>query len=252
MAALVTNVSDLSRRYGIGPASDQLTALITLVVDDPAAPTSVRDPRGVLHDHLADSLVALDLDCVRRAHSVADLGSGAGFPGLPLAVALPESSVALVESNGRKCAFLLRAAAASRAPNAIVVHDRAETWADGLGRCDLVVARALAPLSVVAEYAAPLLAVGGSVVAWRGRREPRDERAAQAAADELGLAYGEVIPVQPFPGALHRHLHVLVKVAETPERFPRRPGLARKRPLGMAGGMARGSASDSSSDREQR
>ena len=142
--------------------------------------------------------------------------------------------MSLVESNGRKCAFIAAAIEAAGATNAAAVHARAEAWPDGLEASDLVTARALAPLAVVAEYAAPLLAVGGSLVAWRGRRDPEDEAAAARAAAELGLEPGTVTRVEPYPGALHRHLHVMRKVAPTPDRFPRRPGMARKRPLGGA------------------
>lgn len=176
--------------------------------------------------------MALELPVVRRALTIADLGAGAGFPGLPLAIVQPASAVHLVESNGRKCQFMTHAAEVCAAANAHVVHARAEEWRDGLGCCDLATARALAPLAVVAEYAAPLLALGGSLVAWRGRRDPADESAGARAAAQLGLEPGEVGRVEPYPGALHRHLHVMTKVAETPGRFPRRPGVARKRPLG--------------------
>ena len=168
-------------------AAARLERLVDLVASDPLAPTTVHDPLPVVKDHLADSLVALELDHVRSARVIADLGAGAGFPGLPLAIALPDSEVALVESNGRKCQFLESAVAACAARNAVVVHARVEAWEDGIGRCDLVVARALAPLPVVAEYAAPLLAPGGALVAWRGRRDPDDEAAATRAAAELGL-----------------------------------------------------------------
>lgn len=201
---------------------------------DPEAPTTVTDRAGILRDHLADSLVGLELPEVRAACAVADLGSGAGFPGLPLAIALPGARVSCVESNGRKCAFITRAAEACGAANAVTVHARAEEWADGIKACDLVTARALAPLAVVAEYAAPLLTVGGALVAWRGQRDPYDEAGGARAAAELGLEPGPVIRVEPYPGALHRHLHVLRKVTATPDRFPRRPGMARKRPLGGA------------------
>jgi 16S rRNA (guanine527-N7)-methyltransferase len=95
-----------------------------------------------------------------------------------------------------------------------------------------VTARALAPLAVLAEYAAPLLREGGVLVAWKGRRDAQEERDAAAAAEELGLAVEEIRPVRPYPEAEHRHLHLLRKVAPTPDRFPRRPGIARKRPLG--------------------
>jgi 16S rRNA (guanine527-N7)-methyltransferase len=84
---------------------------------------------------------------------------------------------------------------------------------------------------VLAEYAAPLLREGGVLVAWKGARDPGEEAAAATAADRLGLAQRAVLPVRPFEGARHRHLHVLAKVAPTPAGFPRRPGMARKRPL---------------------
>jgi 16S rRNA (guanine527-N7)-methyltransferase len=226
-------ISELAGRYGLTePAVVQLEALVQRVATDPTAPTTVTDRAGILRNHLADSLAALELPMVRDATAIADLGSGAGFPGLPLAVGLPDAHVSLVESNARKCAFMDGAIVAIGVRNATPVHRRAEAWPDGIGACDLVTARALAPLAVVAEYAAPLLVPGGTLVAWRGRRDPEDEAAGARAAAELGLAPREPIHVEPYPGALHRHLHVMVKVAATPGRFPRRPGVARKRPLG--------------------
>jgi len=133
----------------------------------------------------------------------------------------------------KRCAFLERAVAVAEVMNARVFNTRAETWPEGLASFDLITARALAPLPVVVEYAAPLLTVGGTLLAWRGRRNPRDEAAGERAAAELGLAPVEIRHVQPFPGAEHRHLHLMSKVTETPLGFPRRPGMATKRPLGM-------------------
>jgi 16S rRNA (guanine527-N7)-methyltransferase len=226
-------IGRLCARYGLSEqAGGQLQVLLDYVSGEPDAPTSVTDPAGVLRDHFADSLVALELPSVQGATAIADLGSGAGFPGLPLAIALPTTRVHLVESNRRKCAFMARAAEVSGVGNAAIVNGRAEEWTEGIGTCDLVTARALAPLAVVAEYAAPLLRLGGTMVAWRGRRDPADEETGRRAAAELGLEPGAPIHVEPYPGALHRHLHTMVKVAETPARFPRRPGMARKRPLG--------------------
>jgi len=211
----------------------QLAALTQLLATDPLAPTSVREPRRVVDDHIADSLVALELAALRNAFRVADLGAGAGLPGLPLAIALPETSFCLVESSSRKCAFLQRAASACSATNARAVNTRVETWHAGAEQCDVVTARALAPLPVVAEYAAPLLKIGGVLVVWRGRRDAAMEAAAAAAAPQLGLEVGGVKPVQPYPRAEHRHLHLMSKVTATPQGFPRRPGVAAKRPLGM-------------------
>jgi 16S rRNA (guanine527-N7)-methyltransferase len=214
-------------------AADRLERLAWLVSSDASAPTTVQEPTRVLEDHLADSLVVLELrELVWHEAEIADLGAGPGFPGLPLAIALPGSRLSLVESNARKCQFLERAVAECELDNVTVVRERAELWRAGLDRCDVVVARALAPLPVVAEYAAPLLRVGGSLVAWRGRRDPVDEAAGARAALQLGLEPRALVAVKPYPAAAHRHLHVMVKVTETPAKFPRRPGVALKHPLG--------------------
>jgi 16S rRNA (guanine527-N7)-methyltransferase len=232
-SAVAHAVADLVSRYGLPPAvASQLGALLDALAADPHAPTTVRVPGQAVHTHLADSLVALELPDARAATAIADLGAGAGFPGLPLAVALPAAQVVLVESVARKCAFIRVAADAAGLANVEVVADRVESWSAGLATRDLVTARALAPLAVLAEYAAPLLCEGGVLVAWKGRRDAEEERDAAAAAEQLGLAVEEIRPVHPFAGAEHRHLHVLRKVAPTPQRFPRRPGMARKRPLG--------------------
>ena len=230
----------LAARHDLpGDAAGQLATLLDLLARDPAAPTAIRDRRAVLDDHLADSLVALDVPGVRKARSLVDLGSGAGLPGLPLAIGLPEASVSLVESSERKCAFIARALAACGIGNAGVVHARAESWPAGLGRFDVATARALAPLEVIVEYAAPLLVVGGTLVAWCGKRDPAGEAVAEEAAAIVGLTLGPVLPVTPYEGAQHRHLHLMSKVMDTPDRFPRRPGMAVKRPLSGISGRSR-------------
>jgi 16S rRNA (guanine527-N7)-methyltransferase len=210
----------------------RLGAILLELQGDKRAPTAVRDAQRATHVHLADSLTALELSIVRSAHTIADLGAGAGFPGLPLAVALPESEVRLVESQTRKCAFVERVCAAVEVENARVVCARAEEWREGVGRNDVVVARALAPQPVVLEYAAPLLRLGGALVDWRGRRSAEEEALAVCAAQQLGLRLLEIRRTEPYQGVRHHYLHVYEKVADTPPRFPRRVGVARKRPLG--------------------
>ena len=224
-------LADLVAQYQLpSRASEQFAALLDLVASEPSSVTSVRDPMQGVDVHIADSLVALELDVMRRAERLADLGSGAGFPGLALAIALPDLNVALVESVTRKCAFLERAAACLELGNVHVVAERVETWREGLASRDVVTARALAPLAVILEYAAPLLTVGGSLVAWKGRI--LDEKAdANAAAATLGMSEPAARTVEPFPHAGERALYVSSKVRTTPPQFPRREGMARKRPL---------------------
>jgi 16S rRNA (guanine527-N7)-methyltransferase len=210
----------------------QFAAVLKVLEHDEHAPTAVRTAHAAAATHLADSLVALDVYEIDAPSSIADLGAGAGFPGLAIAVALPSTRVHLVESQRRKCEFLTRLTAAAEIENADVVCARAEEWREGLMRNDVVLARALAPQPVVLEYAAPLLRPGGALLDWRGKRNELEELAATAAAQTLGLELRDIRRVEPFAGAQDRHVHVFVKVAETPERFPRRAGIARKRPLG--------------------
>jgi 16S rRNA (guanine527-N7)-methyltransferase len=228
----VKRLDELARRYALPPAGvAALEAILELQAADPAASTTVREPSQAVDRHVADSLVALELPAVRGARRIADLGAGAGWPGIALAAALPAARVALVESAIRHCRYLERAAAAGGLANVEVVHARAEEWPEGIGAHDVVTARALASLPVLCEYAAPLLLDGGALVAWKGLVELAEADAGAAAAAILGLEPGEVRAVDPYPEAERRTLHVFRKVTATPERFPRRPGMATKRPL---------------------
>jgi 16S rRNA (guanine527-N7)-methyltransferase len=208
-----------------------LTSLLALQAKDPTASTSVRDPAVAVDRHVADSLSALVLEEVRGARRIADIGSGAGWPGLALAAALPAARVALVESAVRHCRYLERAVVEAGLDNVEVVHARAEEWRDGIGAHDLVTARALAALPVLCEYAAPLLAEGGALVAWKGAAAQDELADGRAAAEILGLKAAEPVRVVPYAGARDHTLHVFCKIAPTPSRFPRRPGMAVKRPL---------------------
>jgi 16S rRNA (guanine527-N7)-methyltransferase len=235
-AEVAARLARLAARYGLpAGAGGRLAALLDLVAAEPAAITAVRDPAEGVDVHVADSLVALDVPRVRAARRIADLGSGGGFPGLALAIALPDARVAAVESVGRKCRFLAAAAADLGLANVEVVNARAEAWEEGLGAHDLVVARALALLSVLVEYAAPLLAPDGTLVAWKGRLDPAEEADGRAAAAALGMSAPEALPVQPFPKAQDRYLYLSSKVSPTPSQYPRRPGIARKRPIRASG-----------------
>ena len=215
-------VRELAARYGVD--GKPLIALLEALESEPDPPTSVSDP---VAEHLADSLAALPY--LGAPARIADIGSGLGFPGLALASALPSSQVSLIESQRRHAAVAERLGSAAGLGNVSVVALRAEEVVD---RFDLVTARAVAPLAVLVEYAAPLLVDGGRLVAWKGARDRVEELGGEEAARIVGLSLDRVIQVEPFPGAHSRHLHFYEKTAPTPDRFPRRPGMARKRPLG--------------------
>ena len=214
-------VRELAARYDVDPAP--LVALLEALASEPDPPTTVTDP---VDEHIADSLSALPH--VGTPASIADIGSGAGFPGLVLAAALPRSHVTLIESQRRHAAVAERLGRAAGLRNASVLPCRVE---EVRGRFDLVTARAVASLAVLVEYAAPLLALGGQLVAWKGTRDRTEELGGEAAGRVVGLSPVRVVAVTPFPDAHSRHLHVYEKTSPTPDRFPRRPGMARKRPL---------------------
>ncbi len=196
---MAERLAALGDRYGLpGSAVERLRSLVDLLVGDPLSPTAIRDWGRAIDDHVADSLVALE--ALDGAVAVADIGSGAGLPGLPLAIASPESEFALVESARRKTEFIERAIAACGVANATAVNARAEAWPEGIGRFDAVTARALAPLAVVAEYAAPLLRIGGILVAWRGRRDAAEEAAAVRRVRGARAGAGRDPPRQPLRG----------------------------------------------------
>ncbi|HET6174830.1 MAG TPA: RsmG family class I SAM-dependent methyltransferase [Gaiellales bacterium] len=202
---------------------DQLALLVGLVCSTPVGVTSIRDPAEATARHVLDALAGLPAVDAAPQGPLADVGSGGGLPGLVLAVVRPERETHLIEATARKGAFIAEAAAELGLE--VQVHaERSEVLGRGELRdaCACVVARALAPPPVAVELCLPLCRPGGRLVLW-SREQPSAELA--FAAQELG---GAVLPPEP-PGVL-----VIGKLGATPERFPRRPGMAAKRPLSAA------------------
>ncbi len=195
--------------------------------------TRIVEPAEVARLHLLDALSALPiLDAVQPARAI-DIGTGGGVPGLVLALARPGVAWTLVDSVGKKADALRGFVAALAIAGVSVVAERAEA----LGRDtqhreshDVATARACASLPVLAEYAFPLVRRGGVVVAWKGAVSDTELAAGRAATSTLG---GRTTVRETGIGALgHHRFVVLEKVADTPRRFPRRPGEPARRPLG--------------------
>lgn len=211
-----------------------ITRVLELLETERASVSSVTDPQRAWRVHVADSLTGLEFEQLATARRIADIGSGAGFPGLVLAVALPDAKVDLIESVGRKCAFIQRAIDEAGIANARVINARSEDLATGEGRevYAAVTARAVGRLSTLAELASPLLKDGGILVAWKGKRDAEEEAQLASAAEALAMRPEEIRHVGPFAGSEHRHLHLIRKSGPTPENLPRRAGMAKKRPYG--------------------
>jgi 16S rRNA (guanine527-N7)-methyltransferase len=196
--------------------------------------TSIREPEAIERLHFLDSLALLDLAPVRAAQRFADLGSGAGLPALVLALALPSARVTAVESQRKKCRFIEQAADAMGLRNVEVRCERVEDYGReaGRGAHDGVVSRALAALSVVAEYSFPLLEQGGVMIAMKGAISDEERIHAEMALAILGGGGLESVKLQPFAGAENRWVYLARKERMTPPSFPRRAGTAARRPLG--------------------
>ncbi|HEX5984770.1 MAG TPA: 16S rRNA (guanine(527)-N(7))-methyltransferase RsmG [Solirubrobacterales bacterium] len=216
-----------------GAAREKLQTVLALLAEERASVSSVVDERA-WQVHVVDSLTGLEVPALREARRIADVGAGAGFPGLVLAVALPEAQVDLIESVGRKCEFMRHAIEAAGIANATVLNTRSEDLASGAGReaYDAVTARAVGRLSTLAELASPLLKPNAVLVAWKGKRDEEEEQQLQNASDALAMTPEQILDVGNRAGSEHRHLHIIRKSAPTPANLPRKPGIAKKRPKG--------------------
>lgn len=210
-----------------------LETVLALLAEERASVSSVVDDRA-WKVHVEDSLTGLDVPELREAARIADVGAGAGFPGLVLAVALPDAQIDLIESVSRKTAFITHAAESAGIPNASAVNARAEDVARGESRetYDIVTSRAVGRLSTLAELASPLLRDGGLLIAWKGRRDAEEEHQLQNASEALAMTPEAILDVGHRAGSEHRHLHIIRKSAPTPANLPRKSGLAKKRPQG--------------------
>jgi 16S rRNA (guanine527-N7)-methyltransferase len=210
-----------------------LETVLALLAEERASVSSVTDQRA-WKVHVEDSLTGLEVPELRDARRIADVGAGAGFPGLVLAVALPDAQIDLVESVSRKTAFITHAAQEAGIPNATALTTRAEDLARTESResYDVVTSRAVGRLSTLAELASPLLREGGVLTAWKGRRDAEEEAQMSRAAESLGMTPESILDVGGRAGSEHRHLHVIRKSAATPPDLPRKSGMAKKRPRG--------------------
>jgi 16S rRNA (guanine527-N7)-methyltransferase len=212
---------------------EKLERVLELLGEERASVSSVVDERA-WRIHVLDSLTGLEVPELRAARRLADVGAGAGFPGLALAVAAPAVQVDLIESVGRKCEFMRRAVEAAGIANATVLDTRSEDWAASGGReaYDAVTARAVGRLSTLAELASPLLEPNGVLVAWKGKRDADEEQQLERASEALAMVPVAVLDVGDRAGSEHRHLHVIRKSGPTPANLPRKAGIAKKRPKG--------------------
>jgi 16S rRNA G527 N7-methylase RsmG len=249
------HVELLSAHYRL--SSDVAGALGTLaaMAVDPDENVLPRRPatNRLIAIRLSSCAAAVELQLVRRARQIVDIGSGLGFPGLVLASMVPTASFTLVEAKEERCAFLRRAVAAMALTNVEVINSHAQRWTEGAMSAELVTARALAGPRVMVRLSAPMLVMGGTAVIWaEPPRDPAKEAEAHKAAEAAGLRPLTVYETKPV-GLGERYLYVYEKVAETPARRSVKADRRVGRPaLRRAQAVAIGEAQTNAEERLQR
>jgi 16S rRNA (guanine527-N7)-methyltransferase len=196
--------------------------------------TAITNPQDIQLKHFLDALSVLKVLRPTPGAKVADVGAGAGFPGLPLKIACPQIQLALIEATGKKAAFCEHMVQTLKLSGVAVVKARAEEVGQAAAhreQYDWVVARAVAEMPVLAEYLLPLVKRGGHALAQKGKDAPAETYRASGALQRLGGELEQIVEIE-LPGVAEpRYLVSLKKIAATPRQYPRRPGLPGKAPL---------------------
>jgi 16S rRNA (guanine527-N7)-methyltransferase len=236
MNSLAQNVQNV---VGIKLTSTQLASLEyyeqqLLEWNDRVNLTAIHEPEKIRTKHFLDSLTCLIAMRDTPMERVIDVGTGAGFPGLPLKIIHPRMQLTLVESVGKKVDFLRHMVNTLKLEQVEILNERVETIGqvpEHRQKYDWAIARAVAVLPVLAEYLVPLVRVGGSMIAMKGENAVAEIQTAEHALRLLGGHLRKIFPIT-LPGvADERYLIVIDKVAATPPDYPRRIGVPSKRPL---------------------
>lgn len=226
--------------WGIGLDSEHCEHLLEyariLASYDKANVIGTRDLDGILLSHILDSLSCFVYKPLSRARRLADVGSGGGLPGIPIHIVRQDINTSLIESTGKKAAFMRYVAESLGLEAVRVANERVEALgraAEHRGAYDIATCRAVGRLSVLAEYCVPLLEIGGRVIAMKGKLEPEELSEGNSAAGVLGAKVVEVkqVPMLPEVGQKQRNLVIIQKTGETSARYPRRAGVVARKPL---------------------
>jgi 16S rRNA (guanine527-N7)-methyltransferase len=195
--------------------------------------TAITEPKEIMVQHFLDSLSVLTLDVLQPWMSVLDVGTGAGLPGIPIKILIPEINMILLDASKKRIGFLKHVIEILQLDGIEAIHGRAEEFGHSSYRemFDLVVSRAVAPLRILCEYCIPLVRVGGFFLSYKG---PGVEKELNEASNALNLMGGSFIEIRnllvPFSIKTH-NIVVIHKINKTPDKYPRLPGKPEKSPL---------------------
>ena len=196
--------------------------------------TAIRDSESIRTKHFLDSFSCVLAWKTSVPHQLIDVGTGAGFPGIPLKILYPNLKLTLVESVGKKAMFCQHIVQVLGLEQVEVIQARAEDLGQNprhREKYDWAIARAVANLHVLSEYLIPLVRLGGGMLAQKGESGPAEAQSAEEAMKLLGGKFKQLIPVHLPSVAEDRYLVVVEKIAATPPKYPRKPGIPMKQPL---------------------
>lgn len=229
-------IKELNERYG-EDKTDKLTKYIDMILDknQHINLTAVRDRDEALQKHIADSLSCSLMEEYENAERIADIGTGAGFPGVPLAIVSPEKQFTLVDSLNKRLKIIDELCDEIGVDNVTTLHSRAED----MGRAeehrenyDICISRAVASLDVLCEWCLPLVRKGGYFIAYKGENVSRETEDAKKAINVLGGKMVDTRTIQSDDESISGHVLLIIKkVKNTPARYPRQAGTARKNPI---------------------
>ena len=234
-----TLARDAKALFNVHLSGRQVTALLTyekelLEWNQKFNLTAIRDAESIRTKHFLDSFSCVLAWKASPPNQLIDVGTGAGFPGIPLKILYPSLKLTLVESVGKKAMFCQHIVRVLGLEQVEVMQARAEDLGQDSAhreKHDWAIARAVANLNVLSEYLIPLVKIGGAILAQKGESGPAEAQSAEEVMKLLGGKLKQLIPVN-LPGvADDRYLVVVEKVAATPPRFPRKPGIPMKQPL---------------------
>lgn len=195
--------------------------------------TAITEKREIEIKHFLDSLTPLKTGLIKDTMKIADVGTGAGFPGLPLKIAKRNLSLTLIDSLEKRINFLKTVCDELSLDNTLCIHKRAEEAGQDMSlreSFDVALSRAVAPLPVILEYCLPLTKVGGYVLLLKGPSVYDEVQGAKGAAAILG---GEILKIEDYtlPGEIRHSIVIVKKISQTPTVYPRKPGKPSKFPL---------------------
>lgn len=229
-------ISELNSKYGVDMTDKMISYMQRILeINESINLTAVREEKEFLEKHIVDSLTCNDYEEFQRAKTIVDMGTGGGFPGIPLAITNPDKKFILADSLSKRLNVVNQVAEELGISNIELLHVRAEDMGHDIKyreKADACVSRAVASLDVLSEWCLPLINKGGFFIPYKGEGAEEEIATAKTAIKVLGGKVDKIENPSEDTNAISGHRLIFIKkINATPKRFPRKPGIAKKTPI---------------------